>query len=71
MFQKKQQFRVYASAVAAVLCSVISPVYLIAPVACLLLHSYNGEQGESNKVVNYMSYPVMLIVITLVGVIAF
>lgn len=70
-FQKKQQFRVYAAAVAAVLCSVISPVYLIAPVACLLLHSYNGEQGESNKVVNYMSYPVMLIVITLVGVIAF
>ena len=70
-FQEKPQFRVYAGAMAAIVCSVISPFYMIAPVTFLLLHSYNGEQGESNKVVNYMSYPVMLIVITLVGVIAF
>ena len=70
-FQKKPQFRVYAGAVAAVLCSVISPVYLIAPVACLLLHSYNGEKGEQNRIFNYLSYPVVLIAVTLIGVIAF
>ena len=51
-FQEKPQFRVYAGAMAAIVCSVISPFYMIAPVTFLLLHSYNGEQGESNKVVN-------------------
>lgn len=70
-FQKKPQMRVYAGAIAAILCSIIYPFYMIAPVAFLLLHSYNGEKGESNPTLNYLSYPVMLIVITLIGVIAF
>ena len=70
-FQKKPQFRVYAGAMAAILCSIISPIYMIAPVAFLLLHSYNGEKGESNTTLNYLSYPVMLIVVTLIGVIVF
>lgn len=70
-FQRKPQMRVYAGAIAAILCSIISPFYMIAPVAFLLLHSYNGEKGESNPTLNYLSYPVMLIVITLIGVIAF
>lgn len=70
-FQKKQQLRVYAGAIAAILCSMISPFYMIAPVVFLLLHSYNGEKGESNTTLNYLSYPVMLIVVTLIGVIAF
>lgn len=70
-FQKKPQFRVYAGAMAAILCSIISPFYMIAPVAFLLLHSYNGEKGEPNTMLNYLSYPVMLIVVTLIGVIVF
>lgn len=70
-FQKKSQFRVYAGAVAAILCSVISPFYVIAPVSFLLLHSYNGEEGDPNPVFNYLSYPVMLIIVTLVGVFVF
>lgn len=70
-FQKKQQFRVYAGAMAAIVCSIISPFYMIAPVAFLLLHSYNGEKGEPNTMLNYLSYPVMLVMITLIGVIAF
>jgi hypothetical protein len=70
-FQKKPQFQVYAGAIAAILCSIISPFYMIAPVVFLLLHSYNGEKGESNKTLNYISYPVMLIVVTLIGVVAF
>lgn len=70
-FQKKPQIRVYAGAMAAILCSIISPFYMIAPVVFLLLHSYNGEKGEPNTTLNYLSYPVMLIVVTLIGVIAF
>lgn len=70
-FQKKPQFRVYAGAIAAILCSVISPFYMIAPVSFLLLHSYNGEKGDGNPVVSYLSYPVVLIAVVLIGVIAF
>ncbi len=70
-FQKKPQLRVFAGAMAAILCSVISPFYMIAPVAFLLLHFYNGEKGETNPTVNYLSYPVLLVVIALVGMFAF
>ena len=70
-FQKKHQMRVYAGAMAAIVCSIISPFYMIAPVVFLLLHSYNGEKGESNTVLNYVSYPVMLIVVVLIGKFAF
>lgn len=32
-----------------------------APVSFLMLHFYNGEPGESNRIVNYLAYPVILI----------
>lgn len=70
-FQKKTQFRVFAGAMATILCSIISPFYMIAPVVFLLIHGYNGEKGETNPVVNYLSYPVLLTVIALVGAVAF
>ncbi len=73
-FRKKHQWRVYAGALAAVLCSAISfdyIFYMIAPVAFLLLHFYNGEKGETNPVVNYLSYPVLLIAIAAIGAFAF
>lgn len=70
-FQKKHQMRIYAGALVAILCSLISPFYMAAPIVFLLLHAYNGDKGESNRVINYLSYPVMLIVVTLIGVFAF
>lgn len=33
----------------------------IAPLTFLLLHFYNGEQGESRPVINYLAYPAMLL----------
>lgn len=70
-FRKKPQLRVYVGAMAALICSVISPFFTIAPVVFLLLHFYNGEEGEPNKVLNYLSYPVMLVLIAVVGMVAF
>ena len=66
-FRKKTQLRAFAVAMAALICSVVSPFYMVAPLSCLLLHFYNGEQGEQNRTVNYLSYPVMLLVIYLIG----
>lgn len=67
IFRKKTQLRAFATAMAALLCSVVSPFYMVAPLSCLLLHSYNGEQGDSGRKVNYLSYPVLLTVIFMIG----
>lgn len=39
----------------------LSPFYMIAPIAFLILHFYEGEQGNSSRMVNYAAYPVLLI----------
>lgn len=43
----------------------------VAPLTFLLIHFYNGEQGEGNRVVNYLAYPAMLIGAALVRIFAF
>lgn len=43
-------------------CMIFSVFYLLAPVGFLILHFYEGEQGEENRLVNYLSYPVILLV---------
>lgn len=67
IFRNKSQLRSFAAAMAALLCSIVSPFYMVAPLACLLLHYYNGEQGESSRTVNYLSYPALLTVIFVIG----
>ena len=58
---KKPMFRTLAGCTAAVCCLMVSMFYLGAPMAFLVIHSYNGEKGESNRWVNYLSYPVLLL----------
>ena len=43
-------------------CMIFSVFYLLAPIGFLILHFYEGEQGEENRLVNYLSYPVILLV---------
>ena len=38
-----------------------------APVAFIMIHFYNGESGEGNRYVNYLAYPVILLVIGLMA----
>lgn len=39
----------------------------VAPLVFMLVHFYNGERGESNRYINYLAYPVILLVIGLVA----
>ena len=64
-------FRVLGSCAAMFLTSAFSMFYLVAPVAFLMVHSYNGEQGEGNKLVNYLVYPVMLLAFGLAAIFFF
>lgn len=65
--RKKPQYRHFVGCMVAVLCSIISPFYLAAPMSFIAIHMYNGELGERNKTVNYLCYPVILLVIGIVG----
>lgn len=51
----------------ALICTVVSPYYLVSPMGCLAVHTYNGEQGEGNRIVNYLAYPVLLLGILLIA----
>ena len=70
LFRNKRMFMGFSGMAAAALCTGISPFYLAAPMGFLAIHFYNGEPGNSGKLVNYLFYPVSLLVIALVGMFA-
>lgn len=65
--RNRANLRGLAGAGVAMLCTIISPFYLTSAMGCLLAHLYNGEQGESNRIANYLSYPVLLLATILVA----
>ena len=65
LLRSRTGLRGLAGAGAAMLCTVISPFYLVSTMGCLLTHLYNGEPGESNRVTNYLAYPVLLLAFAL------
>ena len=58
--REKTMLRTLAGCLAACVCTVFSLYYMLAPLSFLAIHLYNGERGEQNKYVNYLSYPVLL-----------
>lgn len=60
-------YKGFAGAAAAVVCTVISPFFLAAPMGFLAVHLYNGEPGGMSKLVKYLTYPAILLVLGLVG----
>lgn len=71
LFRNKKMFMGFSGMAAAALCAGISIFYIVAPMGFLAIHFYNGEEGESNRVVNYLFYPVTLLVIGLIAKFAF
>lgn len=59
-----------ASAVALV-CCVGSPLFMFAPMGFLLAHFYNGEEGNTVKLLQYALYPLILLLIGAVGILLF
>lgn len=71
LFRNKKMYMGFSGMAAAALCTGLSPFYLAAPMGFLATHFYNGEPGNSSRLVNYLFYPVMLLVMGLVAIIAF
>jgi hypothetical protein len=66
-FRKKPALRNLLGVLAAVACMVISPFFLASPMGFLFVHMCNGEQGNTSRKVNYLSYPLMLAGIALIA----
>lgn len=62
-------YRNFAGAAAAIVCTVFSPFFLAAPMGFMAVHLYNGEESTNRRIVNYLSYPCILLAAAAVGVI--
>lgn len=60
--RSKPNYRNFAGMVAAVVCTGFSPFFLASPMGFLAVHLYNGEPGEQNRWVRYLTYPAILLI---------
>ena len=67
MYRKNNLMRNMAGATGALVCMLYSPLFMVAPMGMLAVHSYNGEKGKDNRLANYLAYPVLLTVVALYG----
>lgn len=68
-FRRKPLYRNFAGATAAVVCTMMSPFFLAAPMGFLAIHMYNGEKGNTSPIVNYLAYPAILLLTGIVGMV--
>lgn len=69
VFRRKALYRNLAGAAMSIVCSLISPFFMAAPMGFLAVHLYNGEKSTTSRMVNYLSYPVLLLAAGVVGLI--
>lgn len=67
-YRSNSLMRNMAGATGAIVCMLYSPLFLVAPMGMVAVHMYNGEQGEDNRLVNYLAYPAILLAVALAGV---
>ena len=65
--RNKKVLQMIFGCLAAFACSLFSPFYVASPIAFIVLHFYNGEKGDSNPWVDYLSYPAVLLALGLLG----
>ena len=70
-FRKRPNIRNLMGGIAAMLCSFLSIFFMVAPMGMMVLHFYNGEKGEENRMVSYLFYPAVLTILGIVGALAF
>lgn len=68
--REKPLMRNMAGATGAIVCMLYSPLFMLAPMGMVAVHFYNGEEGQDNRLVNYLAYPALLVAVTLIGAFA-
>ena len=64
---EKQNLRLISGCFTGIACAVFSPLYLFSPLAFLVIHFYSGERGGKNRLLKYLSYPLVLTVCLLIS----
>ena len=65
--RNRQNLRTLVGATASIAFMIFSPFFLAAPLGFMTVHFYNGDKGADNRLVNYLSYPVLLLLFALVS----
>lgn len=70
VFREKTMYRNLVAASMAIVSSLSSIFFVMAPMGCLMLHLYNGEKGEEepNRILVYLAYPVVTLVLALAAI---
>lgn len=73
MFRQKKSMQVFLGCVATFMSCIFNMSTLafigccVAPLTFMLVHFYNEEPGERNKVINYLAFPVLLLAVGLLA----
>lgn len=67
--RKRRGWQVFGGCIAMVLCTAFSPLYAAAPMTFLVIHFYNEEPGEGNRLTNYLAYPALLLFVGVMTII--
>lgn len=70
-FRKKPMIRNLIGGLASLVGSMFSLFNMAAPMSLVIIHFYNGEKGDENKLMSYLFYPLALSACCLVGFVAF
>lgn len=67
VFRAKPMYRNFAGAAAAIVCTAFSPFFLASPMGFMAVHFYNEEKCTTDRKLNYLAYPCMLLAAAAVG----
>lgn len=67
--RERPLYRNLTGATMSIVCSVISPFFMAAPMSFLAIHFYNGEKSTNSRLVNYLAYPAMILTAWVVGMV--
>lgn len=67
VFRKRRTLRIFMAASIAICCCVGNPLFMLSPFGFLIAHGYNGEEGRTSRVLQYLLYPILLLLIGAVG----
>lgn len=66
-YREKPLYRNITGATMSLVCSMISPFYMASAMSFMTIHFYNGEKSSNSRKVNYLAYPVLLVLGCIVG----
>lgn len=71
MLRGRHTLSLFMAGAAALCCCVGDPLFMFAPFGFLIVHFYNGAEGVSPKLLRYALYPIVLLLVGMVGFLLF